>query len=311
LKEQGIVLKSTGSWYIVKTTKNEYVDCRIKGRFRIKGIRSTNPVAVGDRVKFIRSVDNTGVISDIEERDNYIIRKSTKLSKASHIIAANLDQAFLIVTLVMPRTSRGFIDRFLVTTEAYHIPCSIVFNKIDIYNEEMMDLYRELSDLYSSLGYPCYSVSALTGENVDELKKQLKGKTTLMSGHSGVGKSALINALDSNLDLRTGDLSDVHEKGKHTTTFAEMFELDFGANIVDTPGVKEFGLFDFDKLEVAERFPEFRAIMDECKFNNCSHVHEPGCAVIEAVKQGEIDIVRYENYISIINDDYFEIKEWD
>lgn len=311
MKEQGIVLKSTGSWYIVKTTKNEYVDCRIKGRFRIKGIRSTNPVAVGDRVKFIRSVDNTGVISDIEERDNYIIRKSTKLSKASHIIAANLDQAFLIVTLVMPRTSRGFIDRFLVTTEAYHIPCSIVFNKIDIYNEEMMDLYRELSDLYSSLGYPCYSVSALTGENVDELKKQLKGKTTLMSGHSGVGKSALINALDSNLDLRTGDLSDVHEKGKHTTTFAEMFELDFGANIVDTPGVKEFGLFDFDKLEVAERFPEFRAIMDECKFNNCSHVHEPGCAVIEAVKQGEIDIVRYENYISIINDDYFEIKEWD
>ncbi|MEA3505529.1 MAG: ribosome small subunit-dependent GTPase A [Bacteroidota bacterium] len=311
LKEKGVVIKSTGSWYVVKTTKDEFVDCRIKGRFRIKGIRSTNPVAVGDKVRFIRTVDNTGVISDIEERENYIIRKATKLSKASHIIAANIDQAYLIVTMVKPRTSRGFIDRFLVTTEAYHVPCSIIFNKIDIYDKETLELHNNLVNLYTSLGYPCYSVSAITGENIDDLKDNLKGKTTLMSGHSGVGKSALINSLDGELDLRTGDLSDVHEKGKHTTTFAEMFELGFGAKIVDTPGVKEFGLFDFDRKEVAERFPEFRNEMKHCKFSNCSHVHEPGCAVVEAVKEGRIDIVRYQNYISIINDDYFELKEWD
>ncbi len=310
-EKSGRVIKSTGSWMNVLTESGELYECKIKGKFRIKGIRSTNPVAVGDVVDFRVDRNHTGLITGIRERRNYIIRKSTKLSKASHMIAANIDQAFLIITLVLPRTSRGFIDRFLVTAEAYHIPATLVFNKIDLYDEKLRNQHNNLQKVYDAAGYESLSVSALSGENLDVLKAKLHDKVTLMAGHSGVGKSALINKLDPKQDRKTGEISDVHNKGKHTTTFAEMLRLDFGAEIIDTPGIKEFGLYDFDKDEVAERFPEMRERMHECRFHNCTHVHEPGCAVKEAVESGEIDRVRYQNYLSIINDEYFDIKEWD
>ncbi|HKK10483.1 MAG TPA: ribosome small subunit-dependent GTPase A [Bacteroidales bacterium] len=310
-EKTGRVIKSTGSWMDVLTDSGEIYECKIKGKFRIKGIRSTNPVAVGDVVDFRVDRNHTGLITGIRERRNYIIRKSTKLSKASHMIAANIDQAFLIVTLALPRTSRGFIDRFLVTAEAYHIPATLVFNKIDLYDEELLKKHEEWLSVYSDCGYPAISVSAETQVNINSLKNALRDKTTLLAGHSGVGKTALINALDPKQNRKTGVLSEVHDKGKHTTTFAEMLHLDFGAEIIDTPGIKEFGLYDFNKEEVAERFPEMRERMHECRFHNCTHVHEPGCAVKDAVEQGEIDEVRYKNYLSIIKDEYFDIKEWD
>lgn len=310
-EKSGRVIKSTGSWMNVLTESGELYECKIKGKFRIKGIRSTNPVAVGDVVDFRVDRNHTGLITGIRERRNYIIRKSTKLSKASHMIAANIDQAFLIITLVLPRTSRGFIDRFLVTAEAYHIPTTLIFNKIDLYDEKLRKQHHDLQQVYDAAGYESLSVSAISGENLDLLKEELRNKVTLMAGHSGVGKSALINSLDPTQDRKTGEISGVHSKGKHTTTFAEMLKMDFGAEIIDTPGIKEFGLYDFDKEEVAERFPEMRERMHQCRFHNCTHVHEPGCAVKAAVDSGEIDNVRYQNYLSIINDEYFDIKEWD
>jgi ribosome biogenesis GTPase len=310
-EKSGRVIKSTGSWMNVLTESGELYECKIKGKFRIKGIRSTNPVAVGDVVDFRVDSNNTGLITGIRERRNYIIRKSTKLSKASHMIAANIDQAYLIITLVLPRTSRGFIDRFLVTAEAYHIPATLIFNKIDLYDEKLRQQHDDLQKVYDAAGYETLPVSAISGENLDLLKEKLCNKVTLMAGHSGVGKSALINSLDPKQDRKTGEISDVHNKGKHTTTFAEMLKMGFGAEIIDTPGIKEFGLYDFDKEEVAERFPEMRERMHECRFHNCTHVHEPGCAVKAAVDSGEIDNVRYQNYLSIINDEYFDIKEWD
>ncbi len=309
---EGKVIKSTGSWYRVLTDTGTQYDCKIKGRFRIKGIRSTNPIAVGDHVNFhLLEKKDVGLITNIHERKNYLVRKSSKLSKASHIIAANLDQVFLIITTTFPRTLTGFIDRFLVTTEAYHIPTIIVFNKIDAYDDESRCLEYDLRKIYEGAGYKCISVSALKGDFIDDLKALMKDKVSLLSGHSGVGKSALINAIQPELKIRTGQISDYHNKGKHTTTFAEMHELDFGASIVDTPGIKGFGLYNFNKNEIAERFPEMRSIMRACRFNNCNHTHEPGCAVKEAVENGQIAESRYQNYLNILDDDYMDIQEWE
>lgn len=299
--KQGIVIKSTGSWYNVETSEGELYDCKLRGQFRIKGIKTTNPIAVGDRVDFQMSKDeSTSIITKIHPRENYIIRKATKLSKQSHIIAANMDQAIVIVTLAYPRTSTGFIDRFLVTSEAYHIPACIVFNKIDLYDEEMKNDLDQMCEYYTSLGYTTMTVSAKTGEHVEEFKSLIQDKTSLVTGHSGVGKSALVNKVAPGLDLRVGDISEYHFKGKHTTTFAQMFKLPFGGRIIDTPGIKEFGLLDFDKEEVGGRFPEFRSRMHNCHFNNCKHIQEPKCAVKEAVEEGEIAFWRYENYLNIM-----------
>ena len=308
---EGVVRKSTGSWYLVRTHDGKEYECKIKGKFRIKGFRATNPVAVGDHVLFRLDQHNVGMIHEIKERHNYIIRKATRLSKALHVIAANIDQTALIITLAYPRTSRGFIDRYLVTAEAYHIPAALIFNKIDLYDEKTQKYHDELINVYRKAGYPCFAVSAMRGDNLDKLKPYFKDKTTLLSGHSGVGKSELINKLDTSKNRKVADISQYHKKGKHTTTFAEMLDMNFGGTLIDTPGIKEFGLYDFDKEEIAERFPEMRARMHECKFHNCTHVHEPKCAVKKAVEDGEIDKVRYENYLSILNDDYFKIKEWD
>ena len=307
----GRVIKSTGSWYTVKDDDGKNHECRIKGQFRIKGLKTTNPIAIGDQVRFQLQVkEEVGVIDHIYDRSNYIIRKATKLSKQSHIIAANLDQAILVVTLAKPRTSTGFIDRFLVTAEAYHIPARIIFNKIDLYDEDSWKMHQQFKEIYERIDYPCFEISALKDINLDQIKDLLKNKISLFSGHSGVGKSALINKIEPGLSIKTGSISDVHQKGKHTTTFAEMHELSMGGFIVDTPGIKEFGLIDFEVGEVAERFPEMRSLMLSCKFNNCTHVHEPGCAVLEALKNKKISDSRYQNYLSIINDDYFSKEQY-
>ncbi len=304
---EGIVLKSTGSWYIVRDIiTGKKINCSIKGKFRMEDIKTTNPVCVGDHVLFIKSPDDeNGVISKIKERQNYIIRKATKLSKQSHIIAANIDQAILIATFIQPRTSTGFIDRFLVTAEAYHIPAVIIFNKTDLYNEKVKKLHDEVTSSYMKIGYPCLAVSALKGDNVSIVKDLMKGRVSLMAGHSGVGKSELINVVEPHLKLKTADISSYHQKGKHTTTFAEMFELSFGGFIIDTPGLKEFGLVDFRKEEVWEFFPEMRELSPDCQYYNCTHVHEPGCAVKEAVEKGDISKFRYKNYLNILEDDEF------
>jgi len=266
----------------------------------MKGIRTTNPVAVGDRVEVEMQADeNIGIITKIFERHNYIIRKATKLSKESHIIAANIDQLVLVATLAFPRTSTGFIDRMLVTSEAYHIPAIILFNKIDLYIEELIPWLEETEKIYLDAGYPCLRVSAKTKDGMEGFKAVLKDKVSLISGHSGVGKSTLINVLQPELNLKIKEISSYHLKGQHATTFPEMHALSFGGYIIDTPGIKEFGLTDFNKNEVAERFPEMRALMHLCKYNNCTHSHEPGCEVIKALKEGRIHPSRYDNYLSI------------
>ena len=302
---EGIVIRSTGSWYIVRTEDGTTVDCRLRGQYRIKGIRNTNPVAVGDRVTIALQKDEpTAVIEEIHERHNHIIRKATNLSKASHIIAANIDQAVLVVTINHPRTAAGFIDRFLVTAEAYHIPAALVFNKIDLYIEPEKERMSHFMDVYSGIGYPCIEVSATEGININRFIALMRDKVSLLTGHSGVGKSALLNASDPLLNLKTGIISEFSKKGKHTTTFAEMLELSFGGWIVDTPGIKEFGLYDFEKETLAQRFPEMRALMSDCRFANCTHIHEPGCAVKVALEKGAIANSRYKSYLNMTFQDF-------
>ncbi|MGE5424907.1 MAG: ribosome small subunit-dependent GTPase A [Syntrophothermus sp.] len=300
---KGTVVKSTGSWITVRAEDGTRTDCKIKGNFRLKGLRSTNPVAIGDHVEFEMEPDQlTGVINSIGERENYIIRKAINLSSVTHIIAANIDQAFLIVTLTQPRTSTGFIDRFLVTATGYYIPSRLIFNKTDLYDEALAQYERELKIIYENAGYPCYSTSAKTGEGVEVIRDLLKDKVNLFSGHSGAGKSALITTIQPNLNLKTGKISGYHQKGKHTTTFAEMFELESGGFIIDTPGIKEFGLIDFEKEEIPRCFPEMERFLPHCQYNNCTHTHEPGCAVKKALETGEVSKMRYNSYLSILND---------
>ena len=297
---QGLITKSTGSWYQVQTPDGQRLDCRIKGKFRMKGITTTNPVAVGDIVDFEMEPDSeNGVITNLHQRKNYIIRKAINLSKQAQVIAANLDQALLVVTLASPRTSLGFIDRFLVTAEAYDIPARLIFNKLDLFSEEGLEILADYKSIYENIGYPCFEVSALDGTNIDQVQELLKDKVTLFSGHSGVGKSSLINSLLPNLDLRTHMVSEWSDKGMHTTTFAEMFELPQGGFIIDTPGIRELGVIDIEKQELGHFFPEMRERMNQCRFNNCRHINEPGCAVLEALENGEIELSRYESYLSI------------
>lgn len=299
---RGLVIKSTGSWYQVHAEDGIDYDCRIKGKFRIQGIQTTNPIAVGDHVEFeLEPNSDNGIINKLHDRKNYIIRKSINLSKQAQIIAANMDQAFLVVTLASPRTSLGFIDRFLATAEAYSIPAVLIFNKLDLFNEDGLAILAEYAAIYENIGYPCYTVSAIEGTNIPQIESLLKDKTTLFSGHSGVGKSSLINALLPERSIKTGEISEASDKGQHTTTFAEMHTLPFGGYLIDTPGIRELGIFDIRPEELGHYFREMRDLMHECKFNNCRHVNEPGCAVIKAVESGEIELSRYESYLSIYN----------
>jgi ribosome biogenesis GTPase len=303
---KGVVVKSTGSWYLVRELDGgQLYDCRIKGKFRVAGIKSTNPLAVGDFVSFEpeEKDEGQGIIDGIEDRKNYIIRKSVNLSKRVHIIAANMDQALLVTTLAQPATSTGFMDRFLSTAEAYNIPTIIVFNKCDLYDSE--EIRSELDyrkAVYSAIGYHCLETSATKGEGLAELASLLKGKTTLLSGHSGVGKSTLINAIEPSLNLRTGAVSSSHNKGQHTTTFAEMHPLQMGGDIIDTPGIKGFGMVNMEKEEISHFFPELFALSKECRFHNCLHVNEPQCAVKEALEENKIAPTRYESYLNQLND---------
>ena len=299
----GIVYKSTGSWYTVKADDGKFYECKIKGKFRIQGIKSTNPIAVGDKVVFeVEHIgdETLGIIDEIKDRKNYIVRKSVNLSKQTHIIAANLDQVFLMITLNNPPTSTSFIDRFLVTSEAYHIPAVLLFNKIDTYNEDELVEVKYMAALYREVGYTCLGISAITGKNVEEVKEMMKGKTSMFSGHSGVGKSTLINAIDKDLDLKTAEISQQHLQGQHTTTFAEMFDMDFGARIIDTPGIKGFGIVDMEKNEIGNYFPEFFKLKNQCKFNNCLHLDEPKCAVKEALENDEVSWSRYRSYVQMV-----------
>ena len=302
----GIVYKSTGSWYTIKTENGDFLECRIKGKFRMKGIKSTNPIAVGDIVDYDieNSTDETtGVITTIHDRKNYIVRKSVNLSHQVHIIAANIDVVFLLVTINNPPTTTSFIDRFLVTAEAYGIEAIIVFNKIDTFDEPALDEQLYLQHVYSSIGYKCLRISAQTGKGIDELKALMKDKVSMFSGHSGVGKSTLVNALEHTLNLKTKQISSSHAQGQHTTTFAEMFDLSFGAKIIDTPGIRGFGIVDMEKQEIGDYFPEFFALKDQCKFNNCLHKDEPHCAVKAALEKDEIAWSRYKSYIQILEGD--------
>ncbi|MCL7988366.1 ribosome small subunit-dependent GTPase A [Sphingobacterium sp. lm-10] len=301
---RGLVTKSTGSWYQVLAEDNQRYECRIKGKFRIKGIKTTNPIAVGDRVMIEpEQEEGFAVINTLEPRKNYIIRRSINLSKQTQIIGANLDQALLVVTLASPPTSMGFIDRFLVTAEAYSIPAVLVFNKLDLFSDEGLEILRDYKSIYTNIGYTCLEVSALEGTNLTTLHNLLQDKITLVSGHSGVGKSTLINALIPDISLKTGQISAWSDKGKHTTTFAEMLTLPFGGSLIDTPGIRELGVVDIEPQELSHFFPEMRALMNQCRFNNCRHVNEPGCAVIAAVEEQDIDLSRYESYLSIYHNE--------
>jgi ribosome biogenesis GTPase len=296
---KGVVYKSTGSWYTVKTEKGVFYECRLKGRFKIKGIKNTNPVAVGDRVEFDlekKAGEENGIINNISERDNYIIRKSVKLSKQTHIIAANIDMAFLLVTLTNPTTFTTFIDRFLATSEAYSIKTILLFNKIDTYTDEQLAEVMYLMNLYREIGYECIDISAKTGYQIDEVKSMMNEKVCVFAGHSGVGKSTLINSLEPNLNLKTNEISEQHLQGQHTTTFAEMYDLSFGAKIIDTPGIKGFGMVDMDQEEIGDYFPEFFKRKEDCKFNNCLHLEEPSCSVKEGLENGELAWSRYRSY---------------
>ncbi len=309
---EGRVVRSTGSFYTVQLINGQFIECRLKGKFRLRDLKNTNPIVVGDRVSvLLDSVHETGVIEEIHPRTNYIIRKSTRSSRGIHILAANIDQALLVATLHHPRTSAGFIDRFLVTAEAYSIPTHLVFNKIDLYDESDQQLMERLAKYYKKIGYETHKTSAVTGQGLTELKAALHMRTSLIAGHSGVGKSALIKAIEPELDIKIGEISDYHLKGRHTTTFAQMHYLSLDAYIIDTPGIKEFGLIDFKKEEVGLYFPEIQSLLNQCQYYNCTHDHEPGCAVKKAVALGQIADWRYQNYLRIIHDEELESSDWD
>ena len=307
---EGLVIKSTGSWYTVEDNNGEIFECKIKGNFRIKGIKNTNPVAVGDRVGFTLqqvSADEKdakiGLITSISERKNYIIRRSINLSKQAHIIAANIDQAVLVVTLNYPITTTTFIDRYLASAEAYRIPVLLVFNKTDRYDFNQKHKLNELRELYEKIGYKCLTTSAKTGLGMDELKKALQNKTNVVNGHSGVGKSTLINILQPGLNLKTKEISDSHQTGKHTTTYSELFKLSFGGYIIDTPGIKAFGVLEMEPWEISHYFVEIFKVSENCQYNNCSHTHEPGCAVKIAVEKGNIARSRFISYLGLLESD--------
>lgn len=299
---RGLVIKNTGSWYSVKTDEGRTVECKIKGNFRLKGIRSTNPVAVGDHVEIICNQEGSAFITDIEDRRNYIIRKSPNLSKQSHIIAANVDQAFLVVTVNYPETSTTFIDRFLASAEAYRVPVSLVFNKSDLLSDDELKYQKMMVTLYETIGYSCFEVSALDSNTLDCLKPLLKDKVTLFSGNSGVGKSTLLNHIIPELNLRTAQISEAHNTGMHTTTFSEMLPLSYGGWVIDTPGIKGFGTFDMEPEEICGYFKEIFKFSKGCRFNNCTHTHEPGCAVRKAVEEHYISESRYNSYLSMLKD---------
>jgi ribosome biogenesis GTPase len=313
----GIVYKSTGSWYFVKSEDGAFHKCRMKGKLRLIGIKSTNPIAVGDKVVFDlekKGDEETGVIKKILDRDNFIVRKSVNLSKQTHIIASNIDQVFLLITINNPPTFATFIDRFLVSARAYRIDVVLVFNKIDSYEIEERAEILYLKDIYEAIGYRCVEVSATQNKNVDELKKLMTGKTSMFVGHSGVGKTTLVNTIEPGLDLKTKAISEQHKQGQHTTTFAEMFDLSFDARIIDTPGIKGFGVVDIDKYELGDYFPEFFALKKDCKFNNCIHMKEPQCAVKEALEAEQVSWSRYKSYIQILEGDeekeHFRTDVW-
>lgn len=299
---KGLVIKNTGSWYTVKTDDGQLIESKIKGNFRLKGIRSTNPVAVGDHVEIITNQEGTAFISAIEDRRNYIIRKSPNLSKQSHILAANVDQALLVVTVNYPQTSTTFIDRFLASAEAYSVPVVLVFNKHDLLSEEELHYEKMMCTLYETVGYKCVEISAETGVGVEQLFPILKDKISLLSGNSGVGKSTLINRLIPHASQRTAEISDAHNTGMHTTTFSEMIELPGGGYLIDTPGIKGFGTFDIEKEELTSYFKEIFHFSKDCRFSNCTHTHEPGCAVIKAVEDHFIAASRYQSYLSMLED---------
>lgn len=299
---KGLVIKNTGSWYTVKTDDGQLIESKIKGNFRLKGIRSTNPVAVGDHVEIITNQEGTAFISAIEDRRNYIIRKSPNLSKQSHILAANVDQALLVVTVNYPQTSTTFIDRFLASAEAYSVPVVLVFNKHDLLSEGELHYEKMMCTLYETVGYKCVEISAETGEGVEQLFPILKDKISLLSGNSGVGKSTLINRLIPHASQRTAEISDAHNTGMHTTTFSEMIELPDGGYLIDTPGIKGFGTFDIEKEELTSYFKEIFHFSKDCRFSNCTHTHEPGCAVIKAVEDHFIAASRYQSYLSMLED---------
>lgn len=306
---KGKVLKSTGTWYNVELEDQTIVKCRIRGRLRLEGLTTTNPITVGDIVMLNDTIDEEGnrLIEDFEKRQNYIVRKSTNLSKQQQILAANIDRAYLIVTIHSPVTHIAFIDRFLVSAESFRIPTTLLFNKIDTYSEDDIEYVDALLDMYSRIGYPGYKITATNKDDVAFLRNEIDGNQVMISGHSGVGKSTLVNSLDSNLDLRTGAISDAHKQGKHTTTFAEMHKLNSGGYIIDTPGIRAFGIVDLDKTVLSHYFPEMRALMSECKFNNCQHINEPKCAIKNAVENGTIDESRYNTYIQLMTEDENDI----
>ena len=295
-------MKSTGSWYLVKAEARQY-QCRVKGKLRLKGFKTTNPIAVGDWVQFDKESNDKGIINNIIPRVNFITRRSPNLSKEAHTIAANVDQAILIATLVYPRTSFGFIDRFTVTTESFRIPTIVLFNKIDILNKELLELQQEMIDTYIHAGYNCFSISALKDRGLGLVREMIEGKINLLAGHSGVGKSTLINHLSEDINQKVEEVSDYSQKGVHTTTFAEMFEVGANTFIIDTPGIKEFGLSDIQEFELSDYFPEMRRLRGVCKYHNCRHTHEPKCAVIEAVNTGSISKTRYYSYLSMLENE--------
>lgn len=300
---KGLIIRNTGSWYTVRTDGGQLFECKVKGNFRLKGIRSTNPVAVGDRVTITLQPDGvTALINGVEDRKNYVIRKASNLSKQSHIIAANVDLAVLVVTVAHPETSTTFIDRFLASTEAYRVPVAIVFNKVDLLDDEEMQYMQNLSYLYDCLGYKCLPCSAKNGEGVEVLKELLRDKVTLFSGNSGVGKSTLLNQLVPDANAKTAEISAAHDTGQHTTTFSQLFDLPFGGSIIDTPGIKGFGTFDMERAEVGHYFREIFQIGCDCKYSDCSHTHEPGCAVLQALEDQRIAPSRYQSYLSMLDD---------